>query len=100
MGERRLGQMHGHILDSAHVERYVLARGAVAARGGAHKGAVLVGKRHAQTVDLKLAGISDATGTKRILSALEHASSSSKSMASSIEYMRAMCVTGVNCSLT
>ena len=63
--------MHGHILDSAHVERYVLARGAVAARGGAHKGAVLVGKRHAQTVDLKLAGISDATGTKRILSALE-----------------------------
>ena len=71
MGERRLGQMHGHILDSAHVERYVLARGAVAARGGAHKGAVLVGKRHAQTVDLKLAGISDATGTKRILSALE-----------------------------
>ena len=71
VGERRLGQMHGHILDSAHVERYVLARGAVAARGGAHKGAVLVGKRHAQTVDLKLAGISDATGTKRILSALE-----------------------------
>ena len=71
VGERRLGQVHGHILDGAHVERHVLARGAVAARGGAHKGAVLVGKRHAQTVDLKLTGIGDATGTERILGALE-----------------------------
>ena len=71
VGERCLGQMHGHILDGAHVERYVLTRGAVAARGGAHEGAVLVGKRHAQTVDLKLAGIGDAAGTERILGALE-----------------------------
>ena len=71
VGERRLGQVHGHILDGTHVERHVLARGAVAARGGAHKSAVLIGKRDAQTVDLKLAGIGDATGTERILGALE-----------------------------
>ena len=71
VGERRLGQVHGHILDGTDVERHVLARGAIAARGGAHKGAVLVGKRHAQTVDLKLAGIGDAAGTERILGALE-----------------------------
>ena len=71
VSERRLGQVHRHILDGAHVERYVLARGAVAARGGAHEGAVLVGKRNAQTVDLKLAGIGDAAGTERILGALE-----------------------------
>ena len=71
VGERRFGQVHGHILDGTHVERHVLARGAVAARGGAHKSAVLIGKRDAQTVDLKLAGIGDATGTERILGALE-----------------------------
>ena len=71
VGERRLGQVHGHILDGTHVERHVLARGAVAARGGAHKSAVLIGKRDAQTVDLKLAGIGDATGAERILGALE-----------------------------
>ena len=71
MGERRLGQMHGHILDGAHVERHVLARGAVAARGSAHEGSVLVGKRDAQAVDLELAGIGDATGTERILGTLE-----------------------------
>ena len=71
MGERGLGQVHGHILDGAHVERHILARCAVTARGGAHKGAVLVGKRHAQTVDLKLAGIGDAAGTEHILGTLE-----------------------------
>ena len=71
VGERRLGQVHGHILDGTHVERHVLARGAVAACGRAHKGAVLVGKRHAQAVDLELAGIGDATGAERILGALE-----------------------------
>ena len=71
VGERGLGQVHGHILDGAHVERHILARCAVTARGGAHKGAVLVGKRHAQTVDLKLAGIGDAAGTERILGTLE-----------------------------
>ena len=71
MSERRLGQVHGHILDGTDVERHVLARGAIAARGRAHEGAVLVGKRHAQTVDLKLAGIGDAAGTERILGALE-----------------------------
>ena len=71
VGECRLGQVHGHILDGAHVERHVLARGAIAARGRAHEGAVLVGKGHAQAVDLKLAGIGDAAGTERILGALE-----------------------------
>ena len=71
VGERRLGQVHGHILDGTDVERHVLARGAIATCSGAHKGAVLVGKRHAQTVDLKLAGIGDAAGTERILGALE-----------------------------
>ena len=71
MGERRLGQVHGHILDGTHVERHVLARCAIATCGGAHEGSVLVGKRHAQAVDLKLAGIGDATGTERILGTLE-----------------------------
>ena len=71
MGECRLGQVHGHVLDGAHVERHVLARGAVAARGCAHEGAILVGKRHAQAVDLELAGIGDAAGTECILGALE-----------------------------
>ena len=71
VGERRLGQVHGHILDGAHVERHVLARGAIATCGRAHKGAVLVSKRHAQTVNLELAGIGDATSAKRILGALE-----------------------------
>ena len=63
--------MHGHVLDGTHVERHVLARGAVATRGRTYEGAVLVGKRHAQTVDLKLAGIGGATGTEGSLSALE-----------------------------
>ena len=71
VGERRLGQVHGHILDGSHVERHVLARGAVAACGRAHEGAVLVGKGHAQAVDLKLAGIGNAAGAERILGALE-----------------------------
>ena len=71
VGERRLEQVHGHILDGTHVERHVLARCAIATCGGAHEGSVLVGKRHAQAVDLKLAGIGDATGTERILGALE-----------------------------
>ena len=71
VGERRLGQVHGHILDGAHVERHVLTRGAIATRGRAHEAAVLVGKRHAKAVDLKLAGIGDAAGTERILGALE-----------------------------
>ena len=71
MGERRLGQVHGHILDGTDIERHVLARGAVAARGGAHESAVLIGKRDAQAVDLELAGIGDATGAERILGALE-----------------------------
>ena len=71
MGERRLGQVHGHVLDGTDVERHVLARGAIAARGGAYEGAVLVGKRDAQAVDLELAGIGDATGAERILGALE-----------------------------
>ena len=71
VGKRRLGQVHGHVLDGAHVERHVLARGAVAARGCAHEGAILVGKRHAQAVDLELAGIGDAAGTKCVLGTLE-----------------------------
>ena len=71
MGERWLGQVHGHILDGTHVERHVLARDAVAARCRAHEGSVLVGKRDAQAVNLKLAGIGDAAGTERILGALE-----------------------------
>ena len=71
VGERRLGQVHGHILDGTDVERYVLARGAIATCGRAYEGAVLVSKGHAQTVNLKLAGIGDATGTERILGALE-----------------------------
>ncbi len=71
VGERRLGQVHGHILDGTNVERHILARGAIATRGRAHEGAVLVGKRHAQAVNLKLAGIGDTTGSERILGALE-----------------------------
>ena len=71
VGKRRLGQVHGHVLDGAHVERHILARGAIAARGRAHEGAVLVGKRHTQAVDLELAGIGDAAGTKCVLGALE-----------------------------
>ena len=71
VGERRLGQVHGHILDGAHVERHILTRCTVTARGRAYKGAVLVGKGHAQAVDLKLAGIGDAAGTEGILGALE-----------------------------
>ena len=63
--------MHGHILDGTDVERHILARGAIATCSGAHKGAVLVGKGHAQAVDLELAGIGDAAGTERILGALE-----------------------------
>ena len=63
--------MHGHILDGAHVERHILTRGAVTARGRAYEAAVLIGKRDAQAVDLKLAGIGDATGAERILGALE-----------------------------
>ena len=69
--ERRLGQMHGHVVDGAHVERDVLARGAVATRGRAHKGAVLVGERHAQAVNLELAGVDGTAGTKGRLGALE-----------------------------
>ena len=69
--KRRLGQVHGNILDGAHVERHVLARGAIAACSCTYEGAVLVGKGHAQAVDLELAGIGDATGAERILGALE-----------------------------
>ena len=71
MSERRLGQVHGHVLDGADVERHVLARGAIATCGRTYEGAVLVGKGHAQAVDLELAGIGDATGAERILGALE-----------------------------
>ena len=71
VGERRLGQVHGHVLDGAHVERHILARGAVAARRRAHEGSILVGKRHTQAIDLELAGIGNAAGTERILGALE-----------------------------
>ena len=71
VGERRLGQVHGHVLDGAHVERHILARGAVAARRRAHEGSILVGKRHTQAVDLELAGIGDAAGTKCVLGTLE-----------------------------
>ena len=71
VGERRLGQVHRHILDGTNVERHVLARGAIATCGRTYEGAVLVGKGHAQTVDLKLAGIGNAAGTERILGALE-----------------------------
>ena len=52
VGERRLGQVHGHILDGTDIERHVLARGAIATCGRAHKGAVLVGKCHTQAVNL------------------------------------------------
>ena len=71
VGKRRLGQVHGHVLNGAHVERHVLARGAVAARGCAHEGAILVGKRHTQAIDLELAGIGDAAGAECILGALK-----------------------------
>ena len=50
--KRRLGQVHGHILDGAHVERHILARGAIATCGRTYEGAVLVGKGHAQAVNL------------------------------------------------
>ena len=63
--------MHGHVLDGTHVERHVLTRSAVATRRRTHEGAVLVGKRHAQAVDLELAGIGDAAGTECILGTLE-----------------------------
>ena len=63
--------MHGHILDGTDVKRHVLARGAIATCGRTYEGAVLVGKGHAQAVDLELAGIGDVTGTERILGALE-----------------------------
>ena len=71
VGKRRLGQVHGHVLDGTHVERHILARGAVTARRRAHEGAILVGKCHAQAVDLELTGIGDATGTECILGTLE-----------------------------
>ena len=63
--------MHGHILDGTDVKRHVLARGAITTCGRTYEGAVLVGKGHAQAVDLELAGIGDVTGTERILGALE-----------------------------
>ena len=71
VGERRLGQVHGHILDGADIERHVLARCAIATCGRTYEGAVLVGKGHAQAVNLKLTGIGDAAGAERILGALE-----------------------------
>ena len=50
---------------------YILARCCRHRCGRAHEGAVLVGKRDAQAVDLKLAGIGNTTSTERILGALE-----------------------------
>ena len=71
VGKSGGGKAHGHVTDSAHVERDVLACGAIAARGGAHKGAVLIGDRHAEAVDLELAGIGNLSRTERRLRALE-----------------------------
>ena len=67
MGQRDLGEVHGHVFDGAHVERNVLARRAIAARGGAYEGAVLIGDGHAKAVDLELAGVGNAPRAERLL---------------------------------
>ena len=54
-GQGLVAQAQRHVLDGAHVGGDVLARGAVAARGGAHEAAVLVGERNRGAVDLQLA---------------------------------------------
>ncbi len=71
MGERRLGQVHGNVLDSADVEGDVLAGGAVAARRRANKRAVAVRDGHTQAVDLKFAGVGDLARAERVLGALQ-----------------------------
>ena len=53
--ERALPQAQRHVAHRAHVGGHVLARGAVAARGGPHKAAVLVGEGNGRAVDLELA---------------------------------------------
>ena len=53
--QRALAQAQRHVLHRAHVGGDVLARGAVAARCGAHQAAVLVRERDGRAVDLELA---------------------------------------------
>ena len=67
VGQRGLGEVHGHVFDCAHVERNVLARRAVAACGGAHEGTVLIGDGHAEAVDLELTGVGNAPRAERLL---------------------------------
>ncbi len=67
VGQRGLGEVHGHVTYGAHVERNVLARRAIAARSGAHEGAILIGDGHAEAVDLKLAGVGHAPRAERLL---------------------------------
>ena len=58
-------EVHRHVADGAHVGADVLARGAVAARGRAHEGAVAVRERHAEAIDLELARVGDGVGLAR-----------------------------------
>ena len=67
MGQRGLGEVHGHVFDGAHVERNVLARRTIAARGGAHERTVLIGDGHAEAVDLELTGVGNAPRAERLL---------------------------------
>ena len=67
VGQRGLGEVHGHVFDGAHVERNVLARRTIAARGGAHERTVLIGDGHAEAVDLELTGVGNAPRAERLL---------------------------------
>ena len=67
--ERALPQAQRHVAHGAHVDRHVLARRAVAARGGAHEHAVLIGERDGAAVDLQLAD-ERHLATKRLFRAL------------------------------
>ena len=50
-------QVHGHVANSAHVERHIFAGCAVAARRRAYEGAVFIRECYAQAVDFQLAGV-------------------------------------------
>ena len=67
MGQRSLGEVHGHISYGAHIERNILARRTIAARSGAYEGTVLVGDGHAEAVDLEFAGVDHTPRTERLL---------------------------------
>ena len=49
--------MHGHILDGTDVERHILARGAVAARGGAYQSSMLIKQADRRTVVFQFAHV-------------------------------------------